>query len=190
MNFLEQVMKGKKIGATIRRVEDLEEGLCHPKVATIFLLSADINFLPSIIKRVNTANKVLLVHVDLLEGIGKDRAGMHLLARMGVVGVVTTKSNMVKLAHDEGMVVVQRLFIVDSESVKTGIKVASSVKPDAVEVLPATIPKYVIQDMKKVLGLPVLGGGLLKTEDDVKLALSKGIDAISTSLRGLWNLNF
>lgn len=190
MDFLKTVMLEKKVGATIRRVEDLNEAIHHPNIGTIFLLGADINFLPSIIKKTHAANKVLLAHLDLLEGAGKDKAGIHLLARMGLRGLVTTKPNLVKVAREEGLVVIQRLFILDSESVKTGIKMASAIKPNAVEILPATIPQFVIKEMKDALGIPVLGGGLLRTEEDVRIAFSKGIDAVSTSLRHLWDMDF
>lgn len=190
MDFLKTVMLEKKIGATIRRVEDLNEAIHHPNISTIFLLCANINILPSIVKKVHSDSKVLLVHLDMMEGAGKDRAGIHLLARMGLRGIVTTKPNLVRFAKEEGMVVIQRLFVLDSESVKTGIKMASNVKPDAVEILPATVPHFVIQDMKDALGIPVLGGGLLRTEEDVRLALANGIDAVSTSLRHLWDMDF
>ena len=189
MDFLKNVMLQKKIGATVRRVEDLNEAIHHPNIGTIFLLGADINILPSIVKRVHADNKVLLVHLDMLEGAGKDRAGIHLLARMGLRGLVTTKPNLVKFGREEGLVVIQRLFVLDSESIKTGIRIALNVKPNAVEILPATVPEFVIKDLKAALGIPVLGGGLLRTEEDVELALSKGIDAVSTSLRHLWDMD-
>lgn len=188
MDFTAAVMAGKRIGAAIRRIEDLAEAINHPNISTISLLGGDINHLPGLIKKVRAVNKVLLIHIDLVEGIGKDRAGIHLLKRMGTQGVVTTKSNLARVAKDEGLWVVQRLFIVDSESVKTAIKVANTIKPDAVEVLPATIPAYFIKEMKTAIGLSILGGGLLRTEDDVKEALGKGIDAITTSLRALWSV--
>ena len=188
MDFREKVMAGGKIGAAIRRLEDMEEAVRHQKIRTIFLLSGDINKLPSIVNRVNKAGKIFLVHIDLVEGIGKDAAGVHLLKRMGVAGVVTTKSNLVKFAKDEGLFVIQRLFLVDSESLKTGIRVAGNVKPSAVEILPATVPAYVVSDIKKALDLPILGGGLLKTKEDVAEALEKGIDFISTSRRDLWEI--
>lgn len=188
MELLKKLVAGKKIGAAIRLAEDLEEAVRHSNIGSILLLGGDINLLPAMVKRVRAAEKVLLVHIDLMEGIGKDRAGICLLGRMGVPGIVTTKSNLVKCAREEGIMVVQRLFMVDSESVETAIHVAGNVNPTAVEILPATVPKYVIEDLKKALGIPVLGGGLLKTEGDVKEALAKGFDAISTSRRNLWNI--
>ncbi|MBM7855990.1 glycerol uptake operon antiterminator [Desulfohalotomaculum tongense] len=188
MEFLEKLMQRKKIGAAIRRVTDLEEALQHPSISTVFLLGGDINFLPAMVKRARAANKNFLVHVDLVEGVGKDRAGIHLLARFGISGIVTTKSSLVKYAKDEGLWTVQRLFIVDSEAIKTGIKVVESIRPSAIEILPATVPQYVIEDIKRRVALPVLGGGLLKTEADVAEAFAKGIDAISTSRRALWNI--
>ncbi|MZP30449.1 glycerol-3-phosphate responsive antiterminator [Heliobacterium undosum] len=186
MGFLETIMEGTKIGGALRRLEDLEELIGHPKIRTIFLLGGDVNQLPNAIKRIRVAQKNVLAHIDLIEGIGKDKAGIHLLKRMGVHGIVTTKSNLVKLTLDEGLWVVQRVFIVDSESIKTAIRVAGDVKPSAVEILPATVPRFVIHDLKKSLGVPVLAGGLLRSEADVRQAFEKGIDAVSTSLRHLW----
>ncbi|MTV50200.1 glycerol-3-phosphate responsive antiterminator [Heliobacillus mobilis] len=187
MDFLQEVMKGKRVGGAIRRLEDLEEVLRHPNIQTIFLLGSDINHVPTVVKRVKAVDKILLVHIDLIEGVGKDKAGIHLLKRMGIHGVVTTKSNLAKFAIEEGLWVVQRIFIVDSESLKTAIRVAGDVRPNAVEIMPATVPQFVIDDLKKSLGLPVLAGGLLKTEESLKEALGKGIDAVSTSLRHLWS---
>lgn len=190
MDVLNKIMLGKKIGGAVRRTEDLEAAIQHPNISTIFLLGGDINYLPAIVKKVRQSHKVLLVHIDLIEGIGKDRAGIHLLKRLRIPGIVTTKSNLVRIAVEEGLWVIQRLFIVDSESVKTAIRIVGNVKPSAVEILPATVPEYVITEMKKALGMPVLAGGLLKTEADVKEALDKGIDGISSSLRNLWAINF
>ncbi|AEG16838.1 glycerol-3-phosphate responsive antiterminator, GlpP [Desulfofundulus kuznetsovii DSM 6115] len=179
----------KRVVAAIRRMDDLPEALYHPNIETIIILGGDINYLSGMIKKARAAGKTFLVHLDLLEGIGKDRAGVHLLARMNLDGIITTKSNLVKCALDEGMLAVQRFFMVDSESLKTAIKVAQNVTPHAVEILPATVPAYVVEELKNALGVPVMAGGLLKTEEDVREALSKGIMAISTSLRKLWNIS-
>ncbi|MDO7785748.1 glycerol-3-phosphate responsive antiterminator [Desulforamulus aquiferis] len=178
----------KKIAACITRKEDFPEALSHPNIKVIFALKGSINYLPSLIKKSAEAGKFLIVHLDLFEGIGKDQEGIHFLARLGLTGIVTTKSNLIKFGRAEGMITVQRIFVVDSESLKTAIKVAKQIRPHAIEVLPSTIPAYVIQELQQSLNIPILAGGFVRTEADVHEALSKGVTAISTSLRKLWNL--
>ena len=185
MNFTEKL---GKVGASVRRKEDFEEVIRHPNIKMIFLLGGDINYLTSLVKKVRAVDKALLVHIDLMDGIGKDRSGIHLLKKLGVHGIITTKANLVRSAKEENIWVVQRFFIVDSESLKTAIKVASSVNPTAVEILPAIVPRYIVMEMKRHLNLPIFGGGLLKTAEDAKKALENGMDAISTSRRDLWNI--
>ena len=73
------------------------------------------------------------------------------------------------------MIVIQRLFLVDSESVKTGINMLKGFKPDMMEILPASAPARVIEEIKKNAGLPILGGGLVQTAEDVRNALKNGI---------------
>ncbi|MFZ5592443.1 MAG: glycerol-3-phosphate responsive antiterminator [Bacillota bacterium] len=186
-DFLQAAMGGTKVGAAIRRPEDLDEVLGYQHIKAVFLLGGDVNFLPPLAKKVREAGNVLLVHIDLMEGIGKDAAGALLLKRMGAHGIVTTRAALARQSRELGLYVVQRFFIVDSESLRTALKVAAGqALPDAVEVLPATVPTYVVEEIKKELGVPVLGGGLLRTVEDAREALSKGFDAISTSRRQIW----
>lgn len=181
------VMGGKKIGAAIRRPDDLDEVLHYPHIRAVFLLGGDVNFLPPLAKKVREAGRMLLVHIDLMEGVGKDAAGASLLRRMGAQGIVTTRAALARQSRELGMYVVQRFFVVDSESLRTALRVAvGQVLPAAVEVLPATVPAYVVTEIKKELGVPVLGGGLLRTVEDAREALEKGFDAISTSRRQIW----
>ncbi|AEG60400.1 glycerol-3-phosphate responsive antiterminator [Desulforamulus ruminis] len=186
---MEELLFSKKIVACIRKLKDLPEALAHKNIDAIIALNGDINYLPSLIKRSREAGKLLLVHIDLFEGVGKDRPGLHFLTRLGLRGIVTTKSHLIKIGKEEGLLTVQRIFVVDSESLKTAIKVARQVQPHAIEVLPSSVPGYVISELQESLAIPILAGGLVKTEEDVHEALDKGISAISTSLRDLWNLN-
>lgn len=58
MELLKNLAAGKKIGAAIRRAEDLEEVIRHSNIGSIFLLGGDINLLPAMVKRVRAAEKV------------------------------------------------------------------------------------------------------------------------------------
>jgi glycerol uptake operon antiterminator len=44
-----------------------------------------------------------------------------------------------------------------------------------------------IKEVKERLNTPILAGGLIRTEDEVRNALNAGATAITTSKIGLWN---
>jgi glycerol uptake operon antiterminator len=169
-----------------RSIEDFEFALTHTTSPSVILLFGDINTLPGLLAQGKQHQKRLLVHLDLLDGIGKDRAGIRFLVQQGVTAVITTKSHLGKLARDEGLIVVQRLFLMDSEALRSGIRTLRQFKPDILEVLPASVPASAVQRLAKETGLLILGGGLISTVEDVENALQNGISAVSTSNRELW----
>lgn len=186
-NIVLKLCPGPVIPAA-RNYSDLTLALSKAAAPGVILLFGDINALPGLLAEAKGHGKTLLVHLDLLEGVGRDKAGVKHLARMGVSALITTKSQLVKVARDEGLLVVQRLFLMDSESLKTGIKLVKNLKPDAIEVLPASVPRWVFEELSRETGLPVFAGGLVGTWDDVDNALAHGASAVSTSSRDLWLL--
>ncbi len=169
-----------------RTTADLTHALANTVAPAVILLFGDINTLPGLLAEAKRHGKRLIVHLDLLDGVGKDRAGVKCLARLGVTALITTKQQLVKTARDEGMIVVQRLFIMDTEALRTGIKIVNQAKPDAVEVLPASVPAWVFREITHQTGLPLWAGGLVATRADVQSALAGGAAAVSTSHRDLW----
>jgi len=188
-NTFIEVIKGQKVVACVRRMDDIPEVLNHDKIKTIFVLNCDIFQLKKIVAGADNKGKTVFVHLDLIEGLGKDAVGIKFLAKaIGVQGIITTKVPLIKAAKKEGILAVQRIFAVDSEAVKTGISMAKVAKPHAIEVMPAYLPKYYLEDIISELGVPVLAGGLVRTEEEAAQVLDNGFCAITTSLRTLWNL--
>ncbi len=169
-----------------RTYADLTHALAATAAPGVILLCGDINTLPGLLAETARHGKRLLVHLDLLDGIGKDKAGIKCLARLGVTALITTKHQLVKTARDEGMIVVQRLFLMDSEALRTAVKIVNQAKPDAVEILPASVPAWVFRAIGHQTGLPVLAGGLVDTKADIAAALAAGAAAVSASNRALW----
>jgi glycerol uptake operon antiterminator len=169
-----------------RNYEDYKYALEHSASPSIILLFGDINVLPELLAQAREHKKRILVHLDLLNGIGRDKAGITFLARMGIVAVITTKSQLGKFAYESGMMVIHRVFLMDSQAVKTGVNLLQGYKPDALELLPASIPSSVISELATMTGLPVLGGGLMHTKQDIEQALGNGLKAVSASRRELW----
>lgn len=182
--MLRKLCPGPVIPAA-RTSADLAAALAGAAPAVI-LLFGDINTLPGLLADAARHGKKLIIHLDLLDGVGKDKAGVRHLARLGVTALITTKSQLVRAARDEGMLVIQRIFLMDSEALRTAGKMLKQLKPDAVEVLPASVPAWVFRDLAAETGLPVFAGGLVASRPDIDAALVNGAAAVSTSHPELW----
>ena len=171
-----------------RNEEEFACALHLPRAPSLISLFGDINSLPELIRRADEAGKLLLLHLDLVGGIGRDRAGIQFLAKLGLKGLITTKPQLAKMARQEGMRVIQRMFLVDSESLKTGISLLKGFRPDAIEALPASTPASVLAELKAATDVPILVGGLVRSQNDVTQAVANGACAVSTSRRDLWEM--
>jgi len=156
---------------------------------SLIMLFGDINTLPDLLRRAEAAGKLLLIHLDLLDGVGRDRAGIVFLSKLGVKGLVTTKPQLGKMAQQEGMRVIQRMFLLDSESLRTGVHMLKGFRPDAIEALPASTPASVLMELKAATDVPILAGGLVRSQQDLQQAVANGACAVSTSQRELWTLD-
>jgi glycerol uptake operon antiterminator len=184
-DLIQTICPGPVVPAA-RNYEDFQWALAHSPAPGVIILFGDINSLPGLLAEAGRHGKRLLVHFDLLEGIGRDKAGVKCLARMGVTALITTKSQLVKAARDEGLIVVQRLFLVDSEALNNAVRLIKRLSPDAVEVLPASVPEWVFARLAQETGLPIMAGGLVNAAVDVDNALANGAYAVSASCRELW----
>ncbi len=186
MDILKYLANGPVIPAA-RSMEDFKIALTHTVSPSVVLLFGDINILPTLISQAEEHKKRIILHLDLFDGIGKDKAGIKFLARLGIHAIITTKSHLCRFARDEGMIVVQRLFLMDSDSLRTGLNLVRNFKPDAIEILPGSVPASAIEELIRVTGLPILAGGLIRTKEDVDHAIERGISAVSTSRQNLWD---
>ncbi len=179
------VFSSRKVAAAVRTREDFEISLTS-KVDVIFLLYSSIMNLESYIKKAHEAGKKIFIHMDFVEGVGKDRAGMEFLKSIEADGILTTKTNMIRPAKDCGLITVQRFFIVDSHSVDTAVESIRIAKPDVVEIMPGVVEKKIKEFAQKV-SMEILTGGLIEFKSDVDMAINAGATAVSTANRELWN---
>lgn len=172
--------------ASIRNDTDFKYAL-NSKVVALFIFHGDIFNLPQIMKECKNHNKLVFLHMDLIKGIGRDREGIIYLARKELCnGIVTTKNNLINIAKKEGLVAIQRLFLLDSAALKTGEQILKRNQPDAVEILPGIAAPYFIEHIYKELLCPVIAGGLISNKKEIDELLRKGVLAVSTSKKELW----
>jgi len=186
MKLIEQIEENPIIAA-IRHEADLEIAI-DSSVSTIFLLHADIFNINSLVEKVKTAGKNVFLHMDFLEGIGRDKKALEYIVRnVNPDGIISTRTSHIKYAKQQGIYSIQRFFMVDSLSYETTIRTVKSFEPDMIEVMPAVIPE-VISRLCGQVHVPVIGGGLVTTKKDIIDVLKCGAIGVSTGKKELWNL--
>lgn len=150
----------------------------------ILCCTANIITIGEKIEEVHKHGKLAFVHIDLSDGIGKDRSGIEFLAKCGIDGVISTRGNLVKYAKELGLITVQRFFALDAKGVAGINDLSSATRPDYIEIMPGVIGKIIRQFANGPI--PVIVGGLIDTKQEAEDALKNGAIAISTSKKDLW----
>lgn len=177
--------KKKNIIAAIKNEEGLQKAL-NSNVEVIFVLSGDICKVDDVVNRCHAANKKVYLHIEMIEGFGKDEAAVRYIANnIKPDGIITTKSSLVKAANSVGLNCIFRVFMLDSQSIKTAISNIERCKPTDVEILPGLIPEL-ISYFAKNISANIIAGGLISTLKHVETAFENGAIACSTSESSLW----
>ena len=180
-----QFSKNKNIIAAVKNEETLEKAL-HSNVDIIFVLSGDICKINDVVNRCHAAKKKVYLHIEMIEGFGKDEAAVRFIANnIKPDGIITTKSSLIKAAASVGLNSIFRVFMLDSQSIKTAISNIERCKPTDVEILPGLIPEL-IRYFAKSIKANIIAGGLIATQKHVDEAFANGAIACSTSESELW----
>ena len=156
----------------------------HSPASVIFLLGGNLLTVEEQIKTAQANGKRVFIHIDLADGIGKDKIGIEFLARCGADGIISTRANLIRTAKDCGLLTVQRFFALDSQGVNSISEMLESTKPHLIEIMPGIASKVI----KRFTGstIPVIAGGLIETKAEVTEALGNGAEAVSTGKEELW----
>ena len=153
----------------------------------VFLLQGDIVSIKKEINILQKENKKVFVHVDMISGISSSTIIVDFFKKeFKDVGIITTKTNIVKRAIEIDVDVVQRFFFIDSISLDNAIESLKKIKPKAIEIMPGIMPKVVKKINKIYPDIPIICGGLINEKDEIIAALSAGAMAVSTSDYKKW----
>ncbi len=173
--------------AAVQNEGDLEIAI-KSQVSTIFLLCADIFNAKSLVDKIKNAGKNALIHIDFLEGIGKDAKAIdYIIQVIQPNGIISTKSSHIKIAREKGMFTIQRFFLIDSKSYEMTTKSVKSIQPDMIEIMPGVMPG-IIHRITRQLSIPVIAGGLISSKQDIMEVLRAGAIGASTGKKELWEL--
>lgn len=171
--------------AAINDIKQIDDAIKSP-CKIVFLLAGDILNIKEIVDLLRKNNKLIYIHVDLIGGFSKDTTALKYIAsNIKPDGIITTKSNLVKAAKELRLFTIQRLFLLDSIALISGINSIKSIRPDAVEILPGIMPK-IIEEIGEKTRIPIIAGGLIRDKSDVINSINAGAVGISTSNKEVW----
>jgi len=174
------------VAAAIKSSDDMQMALNSDSLL-LFVLKGDAFQLGPFVNQVHQRGKGLVVHVDLVSGIGKDRAGIQYLHQIGVDAVITSRSQLVSAGRAEGLITIQRLLLLDDSALESGVRTIARAAPDFVEVLPGIIFPEVAPTLQQLLPGPFIAGGFIRTAADVARIQAAGGILSSSSTYQLWH---
>ncbi len=140
-----------------------------------------ISLLEHMIKTLHDNNKLALVHIDMVHGISSDEHGAEFLCqRLRADGIISSKTRIIETTKKNRKIAIQRMFLIDSKSIERGIETIQKSQPDIVEVMPA-IAFNIIPYINNQIDIPIIGGGLLKSKEDIIEGLKAGCIAFTVS---------
>lgn len=170
--------------AAVKDDEALEKAL-DSHVQVVFLLYGNISNVYGAIQRLKKAGKRVFVHLEMIEGLRADKAGIEFIVKAGAEGIISTKPATIKLAATAGVPGVLRIFMIDASAYTTGLRGVASSKPMFAEIMPGVIPE-VITEFSANASAQVAAGGMIRTKEHARIALKSGAFAVTTSNKSLW----
>lgn len=182
-----QLLEENPIIASVKDINGIEQAI-NSNCKIIFVLFGDILNITEITSRLKNADKIVMLHIDLLEGLApRDIVVDYIAKNTDVDGILSTRLNLVRRAGSCGLLAVQRFFLLDSMALSNIFKQYHKDAACAIEILPGVIPKA-ISKLSKDFPAPIIAGGLINDKDDVMSALKAGARAVSSTNQDVWFL--
>ncbi len=183
-NELIECMERAPVIAAVR--QEQWAAVLESPVEVIFHLRANIMTVQKCIEDAHARDKKILIHIDLAEGIGKDKSGIEYLVKCGVDGIISTRAQLIRIARDMGIPAVQRFFALDSQGLDSISDMLENYPPDLIEIMPGALTKVIERFSNG--SIPVIAGGLIENKAEVTGAINSGAAAVSTGKKELWYL--
>jgi glycerol uptake operon antiterminator len=169
----------------VRRMKDLEK-LMALEYEYIILLDTHLGQIKPVADMAAAHRKKLILHADLIEGLKNDEyAAEYLCQHIRPAGLISTRSGVIAKTKQNGLLAIQRFFLLDTNAVEKSYALIERTQPDYIELMPGVIP-HMIEEAHARTNIPVFVGGLIRTVADVERALEAGAAAVTTSKADLW----
>ena len=131
------LIESNPVIAAVKDIDGLNACCAREEIKVVFILFGDICNIGTIVSQIKQADKVAMVHVDLITGLsGKEVAVDFIKNNTLADGIISTKPALIKRARELSLYTTLRVFVLDSmafENIEHQMAVA---RPDIIEILP------------------------------------------------------
>lgn len=156
---------------SIANEQELKDFLSQSRHRVGCLKTGDINTIDAILDQIRKQGKTVLLHLDSIKGVAKDREGIEYLGAIGAEAVISMRSQHVRMIQEQGLYSILGSFLIDSSAVQQTIHNLRQTSPDAALIMPMSVPRFVYEHLKKNTRCLLAGG--MGTEHDI---IQKAID--------------
>jgi glycerol uptake operon antiterminator len=129
----------------------------------------------------------IFVNLDAVEGLAPDSAALAFLATdLGLSGVLSVKSHLLRDASRFRLRTVQRIHALDSTGLETGLNSIVSPPPYAIAVAPAVAIPQVMSTIRATTTAPIWGTGFITSVEQANEVLAAGADVVSSGRPEVW----
>ena len=144
------------------------------------MLETHIAQLQSVMDEARRYDKKILLHADLVQGLKNDEyAAEYLCQHIRPAGLISTRASVIQIRrtrrHHSHSACVSAGYPCTGEDL-----LLAKTQPDYIEVLLGVIP-HIIAEVSVRTGIPIIAGGLIRSPEEVELALGVGATAVTTS---------
>ncbi|GEK35293.1 glycerol-3-phosphate responsive antiterminator [Kurthia sibirica] len=177
--------KNQQIIPAAKTISQVDKAFASP-YEYIVLLEVHISQLMPIKREADRVGKKMIIHADLIHGLKTDNfAADFLCNEIKPAGIISTRSNMILKAKKNGIIAIQRIFLIDTIALEKSYSLIEKTAPDYIELLPGVIPNMIAEVYERT-NIPVITGGLIREKSEIRDALAAGAIAITTSDKNLW----
>lgn len=188
LQVVERINKKNKIAA-IKCMKDFDIVLDYANdLAAAFLIMGNISNIKRYVDAIQSKGLPVFVHIEKIGGLALNNEGIEFISSIvKPVGIITTKPNLIKKAQTHGLMVIQRVFMIDTEVFENTLNLKEN-RPDIIEIMPSPL-YHIISELTSKMEVPIITGGLIHSTDDMRRSLNAGAIAVSTSNNKVWREN-
>ncbi|WP_100401685.1 glycerol-3-phosphate responsive antiterminator [Bacillus sp. FJAT-42315] len=188
--ILQERLKTHKMVAAVKEPKYIEKAIKYKDhLSAVLLMTGTILTVKKYVDFIQSHGLPVILHVEKIGGLEMDRDGIEFVKRnVQPHAIVTTRNGIIKKAKSSGLVVVQRIFLIDTEVYTNLVKDIERIQSDVIEIMPCRVPDF-LNKISKISPVPTITGGLLNSPEHAKQALENGALAVTTSNPDMWKIN-